>query len=74
MRSASLLVNVVLAVVGAGAVTASLGQERPRVERFTIDVPVSVLRDLDERLARTRWPDQLPGTDWSYGADTACLT
>ncbi|RPI64394.1 MAG: hypothetical protein EHM50_00725, partial [Lysobacterales bacterium] len=47
--------------------------ERPRVERFTIAVPADVLRDLDERLARTRWPDQLPGTGWSYGADTAYL-
>jgi pimeloyl-ACP methyl ester carboxylesterase len=36
-------------------------------------VPAAVLRDLDERLARTRWPDQLPDTDWSYGADTAYL-
>lgn len=44
-----------------------------RVERFTIDVPAAVLNDLDARLARTRWPDQLPGTDWSYGADTAYL-
>ena len=35
--------------------------------------PAAVLSDLDERLARTRWPDQLPGTGWSYGADTAYL-
>jgi pimeloyl-ACP methyl ester carboxylesterase len=42
-------------------------------ERFTIDVPQSVLDDLDERLARTRWPDQLPGTGWDYGADTAYI-
>ena len=47
--------------------------ERPRVDRFTIEVPAAVLRDLDERLARTRWPDQLPGTGWDYGADTAYL-
>jgi pimeloyl-ACP methyl ester carboxylesterase len=42
-------------------------------ERFFIDVPDAVLSDLDERLARTRWPDQLPGTGWTYGADTAYL-
>ena len=47
--------------------------ERPLVERFAIEVPAGVLRDLDDRLARTRWPDQLPGTGWSYGADTAYL-
>jgi len=40
---------------------------------FTIDVPESVLTDLRERLERTRWPDQLPGTGWEYGADTAYL-
>ena len=47
--------------------------ERPLVERFTIDVRADVLRDLEERLSRTRWPDQLPGTGWTYGADTAYL-
>jgi hypothetical protein len=73
MRFAALLINVALAAGAAAIVNAPLAQERPRVERFTIDVPASVLRDLDERLARTRWPDQLPGTDWSYGADTAYL-
>lgn len=39
---------------------------------FRIDVPRSDLDDLDDlrdRLARTRWPDQLPGVGWSYGVD-----
>ena len=40
------------------------------VERFAIDISQTVLEDLDGRLARTRWPDQLPGTGWDYGADT----
>jgi pimeloyl-ACP methyl ester carboxylesterase len=44
-----------------------------KAERYVIDVPRAVLADLDERLARTRWPDQLPGTAWAYGADTAYL-
>jgi microsomal epoxide hydrolase len=30
-----------------------------------------VLDDLDERLARTRWPDPIPGAGWDYGADVA---
>src|SRR5690606_12555504 len=42
-------------------------------ERFTIDVPDAILSDLRDRLARTRWPDQLPGTGWDYGTDTAYL-
>lgn len=42
-------------------------------ERFVIDVPDTVLRDLEERLSRTRWPDQLSGTGWQYGADTSYM-
>ena len=63
--SAALLVALLVSAAPLAAQT--------NVERFTIDVPPAVLSDLDERLARTRWPDQLPGTDWSYGADTAYL-
>jgi len=61
------------AVLAALLVNAAPLVAQPAVERFTIDVPEAVLTDLDDRLARTRWPDQLPGTDWSYGADTAYL-
>ena len=49
------------------------GGAPPRVERFRIEVPDTVLADLKDRLARTRWPDQLPDTGWAYGADTAYL-
>src|SRR5215472_19012552 len=34
---------------------------------FRIDIPQAELDDLRERLARTRWPDQLPGVGWDYG-------
>jgi pimeloyl-ACP methyl ester carboxylesterase len=37
------------------------------VTRFRIDIPQADLDDLDERLARTRWPDELPGAGWSLG-------
>lgn len=40
----------------------------PDVRPFTIAVPDAVLDDLRDRLARTRWPDQIPGTSWEYGA------
>jgi len=43
------------------------------VRPFTIHVPESVLDDLDERLARTRLPDQIPGTGWTLGTDRAYL-
>ncbi len=73
MRQVRLLGAAVVALAMSFGAPSSGQGERPRVERFTIDVPADVLRDLDERLARTRWPDQLPATGWSYGADTAYL-
>ena len=37
------------------------------VRPFRIDVPQADLDDLRDRLARTRWPDELPGAGWEYG-------
>ena len=37
------------------------------IEEFRIDIPQAELDDLRERLARTRWPDQVPGAGWDYG-------
>jgi pimeloyl-ACP methyl ester carboxylesterase len=39
------------------------------IRPFKVHVPDSVLIDLRRRLAETKWPDQLPGTTWEYGAD-----
>src|SRR4051812_12940691 len=44
-----------------------------RAERFVVDVPDAELKDLDDRLARTRWPLDLENEDWRYGANTAYL-
>lgn len=38
-----------------------------QIHPFRIDVPQVQLDDLRDRLAATRWPDELPGVDWSYG-------
>jgi hypothetical protein len=35
---------------------------------FTVNVPETDFADLRDRLARTRWPDELPGVGWEYGA------
>src|SRR4029453_4365053 len=43
------------------------------IRPFKIEVPDAVLADLRERLARTRWPDQIPGTGWEYGTELAYL-
>ena len=37
------------------------------VRPFRIDVPQVAIDDLQDRLARTRWPDELPGVGWDYG-------
>jgi pimeloyl-ACP methyl ester carboxylesterase len=39
------------------------------IRPFRIDVPQADLDDLRDRLARTRFPDALPGVGWSYGTD-----
>ena len=37
------------------------------IHPFRIEIPQSQLDDLRDRLARTRWPDELPGVGWDYG-------
>ncbi|WP_055478543.1 epoxide hydrolase family protein [Sphaerimonospora mesophila] len=43
------------------------------IRPFRIDVPQAQLDDLAARLARTRWPDELPGVGWSRGVPVAYL-
>ena len=43
------------------------------VRPFTIAVENSVLDDLRQRLADTRWPDEIPNTGWDYGSNLAYL-
>ena len=37
------------------------------IRPFTIEIPQADLDDLQDRLARTRWPDELPDVGWDYG-------
>jgi pimeloyl-ACP methyl ester carboxylesterase len=41
------------------------------VRPFRVDIPQSDLDDLDDRLGRVRWPDELAGVDWRYGVPRA---
>ena len=43
------------------------------IRPFRIDIPQADLDDLRDRLARTRWPDELPGVGWAYGVPLAYL-
>jgi pimeloyl-ACP methyl ester carboxylesterase len=40
---------------------------------FAVAVPDAVLADLRERLARTRWPDEVVGAGWAYGVPLGYL-
>ena len=44
-----------------------------QITPFEVHVPQSDLDDLRERLARTRWIDEFPGSGWSYGTSRAYL-
>src|SRR5258708_34362954 len=43
------------------------------VQAFAINIPQTTLDDLHERLARTRWPDEVEGTGWDYGTNLGFL-
>jgi pimeloyl-ACP methyl ester carboxylesterase len=66
---------IALAVVSfsAGPALADAnGQKKPDDERilpFKIQIDDAVLRDLKERLARARWPDEIDGAGWEYGVE-----
>lgn len=43
------------------------------VTPFTIHITLETLTDLQERLARTRWTDEVSGAGWEYGTNLAYL-
>src|SRR5580700_1017781 len=43
------------------------------VSPFKVHILEARLTDLKERLARTRWPDEIPGSGWTYGFDSEYL-
>ncbi|MBP2184612.1 epoxide hydrolase family protein [Amycolatopsis magusensis] len=45
----------------------------PDIQPFSVDIPQSQLDDLAQRLAATRWPDELPGVGWSRGVPVGYL-
>ncbi len=50
-----------------------MAERPPTPHPFTIRVSEDVLADLQERLARVRWPDEIPGAGWSYGTDLGTM-
>lgn len=43
------------------------------IRPFTVSIPQPALDDLRARLARTRWPDEVDGAGWDYGANLAYM-
>jgi pimeloyl-ACP methyl ester carboxylesterase len=71
MRSLLILATMVLAItVSANRVGAD---DADAIRPFTIQVEDAVLDDLQARLARTRWPHQIDGSEWAYGVDRAFM-
>lgn len=42
----------------------------PEITPFTVEISDAALEDLRRRLKQARWPDQIPGAGWDYGAET----
>jgi microsomal epoxide hydrolase len=40
-----------------------------QIPSFTIDIPQATLDDVQERLGRTRWPNEIEGAGWDYGTN-----
>jgi enoyl-CoA hydratase/carnithine racemase len=57
----------------AAEVSVGAGDGMSAPAPFRIHVPDAVLADLRERLARVRWPDEVPGAGWRYGTDLATM-
>jgi pimeloyl-ACP methyl ester carboxylesterase len=37
------------------------------IEKFKVNIPQSELDDLNERIKKVRWPDEIENSDWKYG-------
>jgi pimeloyl-ACP methyl ester carboxylesterase len=56
---------------GEVAVMSQARSGSEEVRPFRIEVPEADLDDLRDRLAKSRWPDELPGAGWDYGVPLA---
>jgi len=43
------------------------------IQSFQVNVPQAILDDLQKRLARTRWPDEVDGVGWDYGTNLSYM-
>lgn len=69
--AALLLVPPNALFVASGTATVLAQGTGEAVVPFKISVPDAVLSDLKDRLARTRFPDEIEGSGWDYGTNLA---
>ena len=43
------------------------------IQPFEINIPEEILDDMRQRIANTRWPDEIPDSGWDYGSNMAYL-
>ncbi len=51
--------------------TPAAPRARGQPRAFRLSIPPDEIDALRERLAHTRWPDQIPGDPWAYGSSVA---
>jgi epoxide hydrolase len=71
MRPIRTVVAIFL-LAGAGGVVPRAADDT-RIVPFTIHVADADLADLKARLARARFPDEIPGSEWTYGTSRGYL-
>lgn len=73
-RTLSLLAAfVIVTLVAPFAVAQPAKDDPPTIKPFKIDVKEDVLKDLKERLAKTRFPDTIDNSGWDYGVPPAYM-
>lgn len=71
---AAILAVIVAAVLTAQVVHGQRIEENPvDIQPFTIDISQAALEDLQERLTRTRWPDEIKDSGWTMGTNLGYL-
>lgn len=73
LLSASIFTVLVWPASPAAAQSDKSADAAVAIRPFKIAVSDDVLRDLKERLGRTRFPDQIPGSGWTHGPDVAYM-
>lgn len=43
------------------------------IEKFNVNIPQSELDDLNDRIKKVRWPDEIKNSDWKYGTSLSYI-